>query len=55
MNIKQSRMQPIAIPQVDRRHANPASSVITLVILADGLAPVLTRLGGTVFAEAGIN
>lgn len=54
-NIKQSRMQSIPISQVDRRHANPPPTIITTVIVADGLAPEITRLSGTVLAEADVD
>lgn len=55
LHIKQPCMQPISIPQINRRHANPASTLITLVILLDSLAPELAHLRGTVTAEADVN
>jgi hypothetical protein len=41
-------VQPISIPQVNRRHPNSSSPFISTVILLDRLAPELARLGGTI-------
>ena len=55
LHIKQPRMQPIPIPQINRRHANPTSTLIALVVLLDSLAPELAHLRGTVTAEADVD
>ena len=54
-NIEQSRMQSIPISQVDGRHANPTSTVIATVIIANSFAPELANLGGTTVAETDVD
>lgn len=48
-------MQPIPIPQIDRRHANPLPALISLIILLDLADPVVAHLLIYLFAKANVD
>lgn len=51
-HIKQPRVQPISVPQIDRSHPDASTAVITGIVCVDSLAPELALLLRTVLAEA---
>lgn len=48
-------MQPIPLPQIDRRHPRPPPPLIPLIIRLNSLAPKLSLLLGAILAESDIN
>jgi hypothetical protein len=48
-------MQPISIPEIDRRHPDPPPPLITPIILRDLLVPELPDVGGAIFAKSNID
>lgn len=51
-HIRKSHVQPIPIPQVNRRHSNPLPSLFALVILLQLCDPELLHVSRTVLAKA---
>lgn len=51
-HIKQPRVQPISIPQIDRGHTDASPAIITGIIGVDSLAPEVALLLWTILAEA---
>jgi hypothetical protein len=49
------QMQPIPIPQINRRHANPLPPLLPRIILTNLIIPVFSLLFGTILSEANIN
>jgi len=48
-------MQPIPIPEIDSRHADPLPALIALVIGFDFIDPVITHILGYILAEANVD
>lgn len=55
MNIKQTPMESITFPKIDRSHSSSATTVISGVVGLDSLLPELSGLGRTVLAEADVD
>lgn len=56
LHITQPGMQPIAIPEVDCRHANSPPALVAVIVFTNGLAPEIASLGRACFlAKANVD
>lgn len=55
LDVEEATVQAIAVTQVDGGHASAASAVVALVVGGNDLAPGVSRLLGTVLAEADVD
>jgi hypothetical protein len=54
-HIPRPQMQPIPLPQINRRHTNPLPSLLAAIILPRLLEPKLLNGGGTLLPEPGLD
>lgn len=54
-HIPQPQMQPIPIPQINRRHTNPLAAILARIIFLQLCDPEISHFAGAIWPETGVD